>query len=75
MVGWHHQLNGLELEQKGSFEANLECCCPWGGKALDTTEQLENNDLDILELIATVVMDLRTTYHVSAEYCLALHVF
>ena len=75
MVGWHHQLNGLELEQKGSFEANLECYCPWGGKALDMTEQLENNNQDTLELITTMVMDLQTTYHVSAEYCLALHVF
>ena len=48
MVRWHHGLNGLELEQKGSSEANLECCCPWGGKALDMTEQLENKNIDIL---------------------------
>ena len=62
-------------KRKGSFEANLECCGPWGGKTLDMTEQLKNNNLDILELITTMVMDLQTTYHVSAEYCLALHVF
>ena len=28
MVGWHHQLNGLEFEQTQS----LACCSPWGCK-------------------------------------------
>ena len=33
MVGWHHQLNGLEFEQTlGDDEGKgtLVCCSPWG---------------------------------------------
>ena len=33
MVGWHHQLNGHELEQTlGDSEGQegLACCSPWG---------------------------------------------
>ena len=43
MVGWHHQLNGLELEQVsgvGDGQSGLACCSPWGQKEWDTTEQL-----------------------------------
>ena len=43
MVGWHHRLNGLELEQApgdGEGQRSQVCCSPWGGKELDTTEQL-----------------------------------
>ena len=46
MVGWHHQLNGYESEQApGDCEGqgSLACCCPWGHKELDTTEQLNSN--------------------------------
>ena len=40
MVGWHHQLNGHELEQtpgdrKG--QGSLACCRPWGHNESDTT--------------------------------------
>ena len=45
MVGWHHQLNGLEFEQTqedGEGQGNLECCSPWGRKELDRTERLNN---------------------------------
>jgi len=45
-VGWHHRLNGHEFEQTpGDSEGqeSLACCSPWGGKELDTTEQLNNN--------------------------------
>ena len=41
MVGWHHQLNGHELEQAlgdGEGQGNLACCTPWGSKELDMTE-------------------------------------
>ena len=47
MVGWHHQLNGHEFEQTlgdSERQGNLVCCSPWGGKVLDMTEQLNNND-------------------------------
>ena len=43
MVGWHHRLNGRELEEiPGGSEAqgDLACCSPWGRKESDTTEQL-----------------------------------
>ena len=40
-VGWHHRLNGHELEQGlGDTEGleSLACCSSWGRKELDTTE-------------------------------------
>ena len=46
IVGWHHQLNGHELEQAlgdGEGQGNLACCSPWGHKESDVTEQLKNN--------------------------------
>ena len=39
MVGWHHQLNGLELEQApedGEGQGSLACRSPQGRKELDT---------------------------------------
>ena len=42
MVGWYHQLNGHEFEQApGDREGQggQMCCCSWGRKVLDTTEQ------------------------------------
>ena len=35
MVGWHHQLNGHELEQvpgDSGGPRSLVCCSPWGHK-------------------------------------------
>ena len=46
-VGWHHRLNGHELEQTpgdGEGQGSLVCCSPWGCKESDTTEQLNNNN-------------------------------
>jgi len=43
MVGWHHQLNGHELEQtQGDSEGQgrLACCSPLGRKESDTPERL-----------------------------------
>ena len=48
MVGWHHQLNGLELEQVsgvGDGQSGLACCSPWGRKEPDTTKWLNNNEV------------------------------
>ena len=42
MAGWHHWLNGHELEHTvgdGEGQGSLACCSPWGHKELDTTEQ------------------------------------
>ena len=49
MVGWHHQLNGLEFEQilgDSEGQGNLASCIPWGHKESDGTEQLNNNNTD-----------------------------
>ena len=49
MVGWHHQLNGLEFEQAlevGEGQGNLVCYSPWGRKESDTSEQ-QINDFDV----------------------------
>ena len=43
MVGWHHQLDGHELQQAlgvGDRQGSLPCCSPWGHKELDTSEWL-----------------------------------
>ena len=37
MVGWHHRLNGHELEPTlgdSEGQGNLACCSPWGHKEL-----------------------------------------
>ena len=42
-VGWHHRLNGHELEQApGDREGqgSVACCSPWGRKELDMVEGL-----------------------------------
>ena len=47
MVGWHHQLNGHELEQTlGDSEEHgcLTCCSPGNLNESDMTEQLNNNN-------------------------------
>ena len=52
MVRWHHWLNGHKFGQtlEGSKgQRSLACCCPWGCKELDMTEQLNNNKI-ILDL-------------------------
>ena len=46
MVGWHHSLDGHEFEQEPGVlggQGSLACCCPWGCKELDMTEQTEMN--------------------------------
>ena len=41
MVGWHHWLDGYELEQApgvGDGQGDMVCCSPWDCKELDMTE-------------------------------------
>ena len=41
MVGWHHGLNGHELnkiQELVTDRCSLACCSPWGCKESDTTE-------------------------------------
>ena len=43
MVGWHHRLDGHELEQVlglGDGQGSLACCGPSGHKESDMTERL-----------------------------------
>ena len=54
MVGWHHQLNGHEFEQAlgdGEGQGSLACCIPWGLKESDMTEQLNNSNKNLWDLI------------------------
>ena len=49
MVGWHHRLNGHEFEQTpGDSEGqeSLACCSHGSGKESDTTERLNNSQVD-----------------------------
>ena len=46
MVGWHHGLDGHEVEQTpgvGEGQESLACCSPWGNKDSDRTELLSNS--------------------------------
>ena len=48
-VGWHHHLDGHELEQAlgvGGGQGSLVCCSSWGHKELDITEQLKRTEFD-----------------------------
>ena len=41
MVGWHHQLDGHEVEQApgvGDGQGSLERCSPWGPQKSNMTE-------------------------------------
>ena len=53
MAGWHHQLNGHEFEQAlgvGDGQGSLACCSPWGPKELDVTEQLTDDDDNLITM-------------------------
>ena len=42
VVGWHHRLDGHELEQvlgDDDGKGSLACCSPWGHKESDVTER------------------------------------
>ena len=44
IIGWHHRLDGHEVEQTpgvGEGQESLVCCSPWGRRELDMTEQLD----------------------------------
>ena len=57
LVGWHHQLNGDEIEKTlGDSEGqrSLVCCSPCGYKELDMTQQLNNNHHHLLGMYHTL---------------------
>ena len=48
MVGWHHQLDGHEVEQAPRVvdgHGSLACCRTWGRKESDMTERMNWNEL------------------------------
>ena len=49
MVGWHHLLNGHELEQApgDSGQGSLTCCSPWCHEESDMTEWLNNMHIHV----------------------------
>ena len=47
MVGWHHRLNGHELEQTpgdSEGQGSMVCCSSWHRKESDMTEQQNSNN-------------------------------
>ena len=53
MVGWHHQLNGLEFEQApgdGKGQGSLACCSPWDCKESDTMSNGKTTTLNLASL-------------------------
>ena len=48
MAGWYQWCNEHELGQTpgdGEGQVSLACCSPWGCEELDTTEQLNDNNI------------------------------
>ena len=48
MARWHHWCNGHEFGQTladSEGQGSLVCCNPWGHKKLDTTGQVNNNNI------------------------------
>ena len=44
VVGWHHQINGLEFEQAlgdGEGQGSLVCSSPWGRKESATEQHIQ----------------------------------
>ena len=69
MVGWHHQLKGLEFEQGlgiGDGKGSLVCCSSWGSKESDTTERV-NRELWYQDQVG------ETSWHVY--FCVLIYYF
>ena len=52
MVGWHHQLNGLEFEQTlgdSKGQGSLVCCSPWGCYRIRSCKTLLLRTLRLVE--------------------------
>ena len=61
MVGWHHKLNGHELEQAlgdGKGQGSLACCSPWDLTESDTTERLNWTVAMEIVYILTILMSI-----------------
>ena len=54
MVREHHQQNGHEFEQipgDGGVQRGLACYSPWDHTEMDTTQQMNNNDMHLKDKI------------------------
>ena len=61
MVGWHHQLDGLEFEQApvvGDGQGGLACRSPWGHEELDTSERRNRAPFAVQELFSWMLSHL-----------------
>ena len=70
MVGWHHWLNGHELEQTlgdGEGQRSLACYSPWDCKWSDMTEWLENNERMRCRLWKITLVAMGKTDHSAAR--------
>ena len=75
MVGWHHRLNGHELEQAlgvGDGQGSLVCCSPWGCKESDMTEWLNWTELNIIIYLSKSIE--QTALRVSPDVNYQLYV-
>ena len=66
MVGWHHQLDGLEFEQAPGVsdgQGSLVCCSQWGCKKSDTTEWLNWTEIYDLSLKPHEAMKTKIQVH------------
>ena len=63
MVGWHHQLDGLEFEQTpgdGEGQGSLVCCSPWGCKESDMAEATQQQQQHCLCKITLKLIHVST---------------
>ena len=71
MVGWHNGLNGLDFEQTlgdGEGQESLVCCSPWDRKESDTTERLNNNNINIFIYINLYCVNIQTEKDAAESY-------
>ena len=76
IVGWHHQLNGHELEQSlgdSEGQGSLVFSIPWAHKELDMTERPNNNMFGYgPSMLKTCVISLSLSSCFSLSFCLCL---
>ena len=75
MVGWHHRLDGHELEQDvgvGDGQGGLACCSPWGRKESDKTEQLNHKKAVLVTLWGYITVMLCIIFPASYQACVHL---
>ena len=75
LVGWHHRLNGHELEQTlrdSEGQASLAGCSLWGHKELDTIEGLKNNNNCIFREFSSVLISFHWQWQAILHWDICL---